>query len=71
MGWRRRTLFSDPSPSPEPRREQADARRESVERYNEVTFGERRPIAGLFLRGAVFVGFAVVLVWLLRHSWWR
>jgi Flp pilus assembly protein TadB len=51
----------------EKRREQAaaDERRESVENYNESTFGERRPIASVFLRVAIILAIAAVLFWLL------
>ena len=55
------------SPVEEHRREQAaeTERREGIERYNESTFGERRPVAAAFLRIAVFVAIAVVLVLIL------
>ena len=55
------------SPAEEQRRERAaeDERREAIERYNESTFGERRPIASAFLRIAVFVAIAAVLIWIL------
>ena len=55
------------SPAEEQRREQAaeNERREGIERYNESTFGERRPIAAAFLRIAVFVAIAAVLALIL------
>ncbi len=55
------------SPAEEQRRERTaeDERREAIERYNESTFGERRPIASAFLRIAVFVAIAAVLIWFL------
>lgn len=55
------------SPAEEQRREQAaeTERREAIERYNESTFGEPRPIASAFLRRAVFIAVAAVLVFVL------
>ena len=55
------------SPAEERRRERSaeDERREAIERYNESTYGERRPIAAAFLRIAVFVIITGVLVWIL------
>jgi hypothetical protein len=55
------------SPAEERRRERTaeDERREGIERYNESTFGERRPVAAAFLRFAVCVGIAAVLVLIL------
>ena len=54
-------------PDEEQRRERAaeDERREGIERYNESTFGARRPIASALIRITVFVAIAAVLVWLL------
>ena len=43
-------------------------RREAIERYNESTFGERRPIVSAFVRIALFVAIAAVLISILpRH----
>src|SRR5688500_18081758 len=42
-----------------------EERREAVKRYNESTFGERRPIASAFLRIAVVVAIALVLAFFL------
>ena len=55
------------SPAEEQRRERnaAHERREGIERYNECTFGERRPVASAFLRIAIFVAIAAVLVYFL------
>jgi hypothetical protein len=55
------------SPAEEHRREQAaeTERREAIERYNESTFGEPRPIASAFLRRGVFIAVGVVLVFVL------
>jgi hypothetical protein len=55
------------SPAEEQRREQnaEDERRDAIERYNESTFAERRPIASAFLRIAVFVAIAAVLSYFL------
>ena len=52
------------SPAEERRREVTaeDARREGIERYNESTVGERRPIASSLLRIAVFAAVAAVLL---------
>jgi hypothetical protein len=55
------------------RREQPSEaeRRDAVGRYNESTFGERGPIASAFLRLAVFVAVAAVLLWLVpRRARW-
>ena len=40
-------------------------RRAGIERYNESTFGERRPIASALLRIAVFVTIAAVVMYFL------
>jgi len=47
----------------EQRRERTaeEERREAIERYNESTLGERRPIARVFVRAVIFVGIAVVV----------
>ena len=55
------------SPAEEQRREQGaeTERREAIERYNESSFGEPRPIASAFLRRGVFIVVAIVLVFVL------
>ena len=55
------------SPGEEQRRERTaeEERLEAVRRYNESTFGERRPIASAFLRIAVVVAVALVLAYFL------
>lgn len=55
------------SPAEEHRREEAAEaeRREKLEEYNESTYGEPRPIVSAFLRRAVIVGIAVVLMFVL------
>ena len=55
------------SPAEEQRREQVAEieRREAIERYNDSTFGERRPIASAFLRRAILVVIAVGLACIL------
>ena len=61
------------SPAEEQQRERTAEieRREAIERYNESTFGERRPIAAAFLRVTIFVAIAAVLVWILpRRTGW-
>ena len=67
MQRKREPILDYSSPAEEHRRERTaeDERREGIERYNELTFGERRPIAAAFLRIAVFVAIAAVLVLLL------
>src|SRR5688500_11741817 len=55
------------SPGEEQRREPTaeEEHREASERYNESTFGERRPIASALLRIVVFAAVAAILIWLL------
>ena len=67
MQRKREPILDYSSPAEEQRREQAAAndRREGIERYNESTFGERRPIASAFVRVAILVGIAVVLAYFL------
>ena len=69
-----RRILDYSSPAEEQRREHstADERRDGIERYNESTFGERRPIASAFVRIAVFGAVAAVLVCILprRAGWW-
>ena len=38
------------------------------ERYNESTFGERRPIASVFLRIVLFVAIAALLVYIVPRG---
>ena len=67
MQRKREPILDYSSAAEEQRREQAaeNERREGIERYNESTFGERRPIAAAFLRIAVFVAIALMLVLML------
>jgi hypothetical protein len=67
MQRERKPTLDYSSPAEEQRRERTaeDERREVIERYNESTFGERRPITSPFLRIAIFVAIAAVLVYLL------
>jgi hypothetical protein len=55
------------SPAEEQRRERAaeEERREAIERYNESTLGEGRPIAWVFVRVVILVGIAVVVAYFL------
>ena len=61
------------SPAEEQQRERTAAveRREGIDRYNESTLGERRPVASAFLRIALFVGIAAVLIWILPRRMGR
>jgi hypothetical protein len=67
---RRRTALDDSSPAEEQQRERKkeDDRRDAIERYNESTFGERRPIASAFLRIAAIVALAFLMHWFLPRN---
>jgi hypothetical protein len=57
--------YSSPAEERTRGRKAEDERREAIERYNESTFGERRPIASAFLTLAVFVVVVSAVSWFL------
>lgn len=64
-------LLDSSSPPQAPQRELSadEARREAVARYNEATFGERRPIVAALTRFAICFAVAVVAACVLpRHA---
>jgi len=54
--------------SPAREGQQEVERREALENYNESTFGERRPVAGAFVRFAIFAAILVPLAFLLPRG---
>ncbi len=67
---RRNPILNYSSSAEEQKRERSaeEERREAVRRYNEGTFGERRPIAFAFLRLAIFLALLSTVIIFLPRS---